>query len=270
MKKATTQLVSSLFPSYFTRKAYKFLVNPQVKKLRPHELDVLDRATQSDFPFGEYTIKTYTWNEGHEPILLIHGWEGQAGNFADIIEVLVREGFTVHSFDGPSHGYSSKGPTSLVEFTELVAIMIRKLNVKKLVSHSFGGVAATYALWKNQDLEIDRYALLTVPDKFLERIEQVSEQVGISEKVKLRLIDGLEKQFDFKAAELNVSNWVKEINVHRASIWHGSSDQVIPLKISSNVNDAWSKSELRIKENVGHFRILRTKEVIEEVADFLK
>ncbi|MGB6038120.1 MAG: alpha/beta hydrolase [Cryomorphaceae bacterium] len=268
-KNTFVHIASSLFPTYFTKKAFKFLVNPQVRILRRHELEVLEQARQEDFPFQDYTIKTYTWNEGNEPILLVHGWEGQAGNFADLIAVLVGKGYTVHSFDGPSHGFSSKGSASIMEFTQLVGVMIRRLKVKKLVSHSFGSVATTYALYQNRDLEIDKYALLTTPDRFTQRVDQISAQVGISQKVKHRLIEKLEKEFNLKAAELNVSDWVKEINVKSACIWHDRTDKVIPIFQSETVNEAWPESELRITENTGHFRILRTEDIIHEVVDFL-
>jgi len=241
-----------------------------VRILRDHELEVLEQAHQEDFPFQDYNIKTYTWHEGHEPILLVHGWEGQAGNFADLIDVLVKEGFTVHSFDGPSHGFSSRGSASIMEFTQLVGVMIRRLKVKKLVSHSFGSVASTYALYQNRDLEIDKYALLTTPDRFSQRVDQISGQVGISEKVKHRLIEKLEKEFNLNTAGLNVSDWVKEIKVKSACIWHDQTDKVIPLFQSETVNDAWPVSELRVVEHTGHFRILRTKNILLEVVDFLK
>jgi pimeloyl-ACP methyl ester carboxylesterase len=261
---------STIFPTYFTQKAYNHIVNPQVKKLRSHEMEILEQAVQNDILFEDFTIKTYTWNEGHEPILLIHGWEGQAGNFADLIEALIQGGYTVHSFDGPSHGFSSKGATSVLEFTQLVAVMIRRLQVKKLVSHSFGGVATTFALWQNRDLKIDKYALLTTPDRFVQRIDQVSEQVGISQKVILPLIEKLEREFDVVVGDLNVSDWVKEINVLQACIWHDRADKVIPLIQSQSVNESWPNAELRVVQNTGHFRILRTKEIIDSVVDFLK
>jgi len=270
LKKSSFRIASSLFPTYFTKKAFKFIVNPQVRKLREHELEVLKQARQEDFSFQDYTIKTYAWNEGHEPVLLIHGWEGQAGNFADLIDVLVGEGFTVHSFDGPSHGFSSKGSASIMEFTQLVGVMIRRLDAKKLVSHSFGSVATTYALYQNRDLQIDKYALLTTPDRFSQRVDQISGQVGISQKVKHRLIEMLEKEFNLKASDLNVSDWVKEIKVKRACIWHDRADKIIPLFQSETVNEAWPASELTVVEDTGHFRILRTKEVIDGVVDFLR
>jgi pimeloyl-ACP methyl ester carboxylesterase len=270
LKKSFVRLGSSLFPGYFTEKAYDILVNPQVRKLRDHELEVLNKSKQSDFSFQDFTIKTYVWNEGFEPVLLVHGWEGQAGNFADIIDALVSAGFTVYSFDAPSHGFSSRGETSLIEFTELVGEMIRLTEAEKVVSHSFGGVATTSALFQNRDLSLKKYGLLTTPDRFSQRLDQVEDQVGITKKVRDRLAARMEAELGMKSEELNVSDWVKEINVNEAKIWHGKSDRVIPMHQSKTVAASWSEATLKEVENVGHFAILRDKGVIAELVDFLR
>lgn len=48
-----------------------------------------------------------------------------------------------------------KGRTSLFEFSDLVTEMLTRHSCNTLVSHSFGGVATGYALFKNQSIEID-------------------------------------------------------------------------------------------------------------------
>jgi len=269
MKKKIIRIASNLFPNLITSFAYKQLTNPQVHKLRPNELATLEQAEKKKYKFKDFEIQLYTWSGGDKKILLIHGWEGQAGNFSDLVETLVQNGFTVYSFDGPSHGSSSKGSTSLFEFTELVELLIRKNKVKNLVSHSFGGVATTYALFTNLDLYIDKYVLLTTPDKFTERIDDVSEKVGITYKVKNKLIKKLEKELKLDVRTLNVSTFVKDINVKDALIIHDKNDKVIPISQSRNVHSNWNKSELIEIQGTGHFRILRTKEVIDKVLDYL-
>lgn len=269
MKKLLIRISSNLFPSIITSFAYKKLTNPQVRKLRPNEMTTLEKAEKEIYRFKDFKIQLYTWRGGNKKILLIHGWEGQAGNFSDLIEELLTNGYTIYSFDAPSHGLSSKGSTSLFEFTELVGLLIRKNEVKNLVSHSFGGVATTYALFNNLDLQIDKYVLLTTPDKFVERIDDVSEMVGISNKVKTRLIDRLEKETNLDVKTLNVSEFVKSIKVKKSLIIHDKKDKVIPISRSRNVHQNWSVSEFREIEGTGHFRILRTKKVIDEVINYL-
>lgn len=270
MKKVLVKFASILFPNQITTFAYNQLTNPQIRKLRENELETLNKAEKENFSFKDFNIKLYTWKSGEKKILLIHGWEGQAGNFSDIVKALLLNGYTVYSFDGPSHGFSSKGATSLFEFTELVGILIRKFNVRELISHSFGGVATTYSLFNNQDLEIDKYVLLTTPDKFVERIDDVSKMVGITNKVKNKLIDRLEIETGIDVLKLNVSDFVKSIKVKKAIIIHDKDDKVIPISRSLNVHKNWGVSQFKEINGTGHFRILRTKKVIDEVINYLK
>ena len=270
MKRNLVKLASVLFPKRVTAFAYDQLTRPQVHKLRSHELAILDTADKNFICFKSFDIQTYVWQGGDKKVLLIHGWEGQAGNFADLILRLQRENYTIYAFDGPSHGFSSSGKTSLFEFTELVGYFIREFDVKNLVSHSFGGVATTYSLYANQDLKIDRYALLTTPDRFTERIDDVARQTGITEKVKSRLIARLNLETGYDAKDLNVHAFVQKIHVEKALILHDRNDTIIPVKQSRNVHKHWKNSTMEEIEGTGHFRILRTDFVLDRVLDFLE
>jgi len=269
MKKSFVKVASTIFPHAVVSMAYNQLTNPQVRKLRENELQTLAQSKTQDFLFKDFTIKLYTWAGGDKKVLLIHGWEGQAGNFSDLVESLLAAGFTVYAFDGPSHGFSSTGKTSLFEFTELVSLLIKKFEVKHLVSHSFGGVATTFALYNNLDIAIDKYVLLTTPDKFTERIDDVSEMVGITKGVKNKLIQRLEQETQLDVSTLNVSDFVKSIHVKKAMIIHDKHDRFITISRSRTVHKNWQASEFKAIEGTGNFRILRTQEVIEEVVGFL-
>lgn len=203
-------------------------------------------------------------------ILLIHGWEGQAGNFADLVEQLLEEDYCIYAFDGPSHGYSSTGKTNMFEFTELVRTLIKKFEVNLLVSHSFGGVATTFAVYDNLDIHIDEYLLLTTPDRFTERIDDVASAMGVTEKVKTQLVKKPEAAKGWDIRNLNVSDFVKSVNVKSALIIHDKNDKVIPISRSKNVQANWSAAEFMEVTGTGHFRILRDSSVLSSVLDFLR
>lgn len=271
MNKFIIKTASILFPGLMTKVAYYKVTNPQVVKLREHELKVLDKAEKITYKFKDFKIQTYSWGTpGAEKVLLIHGWEGQAGNFADIIDRLVEEGYHVYAFDGPSHGFSSRGKTSMFEFTDLVGELLRKYSFNRLISHSFGGVATTFALSKNQDINILRYVLLTTPDKFGDRINDVKESIGITEHVKGKLIDKLEAEMQIEVSSVSVSEFVKKVNVDKALIIHDKNDRIIPISQSRNVQRNWQNCEFQEIEGTGHYRILRTESVLDHVVEFIK
>lgn len=270
MKRKFIKILSTLFPGFMVDFAYGQLTNPQLKKLRKNEMAVLDRSEKEILDFKGFKIQLYHWEAGPEKVMLVHGWEGQAGNFSDLIEGLLKQNISVVAFDAPSHGFSSTGKTSLFDFIELTGILIKKFEVSKLVSHSFGGVATTYSLYNNPTLAIEKYVLLTTPDKFSERIDDVVDQVGLTQKVKNKLIDRIEKESDVKVNSLCVSNFVRKVNVQKAFIIHDKNDKIIPIHRAKNVHENWNNCELQEIEGTGHFRILRTDFVIDQAVSFLK
>ncbi len=268
LRKKLVSLLSQIFPETFTNIAFEKLTNPQIIKLRESEQEVLGLARQGDIPFKDFTIRTYHWPGEGEPVLLIHGWEGQAGNFADIIKRLLEAGADIHAFDAPAHGFSSKGRTSPIEFAELVAHLVERLGVRRAVSHSFGGVAISYALFQNRQLSLDRAVLITTPDRFSERIADVAEKVGVSHKVQKRLVQRMQ-QANIDVSKFNVSDFVRHIDVGHALILHDREDRVIPISQSRNVHRNWPQAEFLEVEGTGHFRILRTPHVIDHIVDFI-
>ena len=267
-KKKLVSILSNLFPETFTNIAFDKLTNPQLIKLRDSEKDVLDLAQQKDIAFKGFRIRTYHWPGEGEAVLLIHGWEGQAGNFADLIQKLMAKGFNVHAFDAPAHGYSSQGRTSPFEFSELVAKLLIDVPVNTIVSHSFGGVAISYALFQNPHLTLKKAVLVTTPDRFADRISDVAQKVGVSEKVQQRLVKRMQAA-NIDVSNFNVSDFVKKIHVESALILHDKHDRVIPIHQSRNVHANWPQAQFLEVEGTGHFRILRTPEVLDRIVAFI-
>ena len=59
-------------------------------KIRSHEKDQLEKAQKENFAYIDFNIQLYKWGNGEKHILLVHGWEGHAGNFADLIQRLIQ------------------------------------------------------------------------------------------------------------------------------------------------------------------------------------
>ncbi|MGB1449683.1 MAG: alpha/beta fold hydrolase [Flavobacteriaceae bacterium] len=269
MKQKIIWLLAQIFPGFFVKKAFAYLTHPMQLKIRPHEKIVLDKATKSRFTYRHFDIQLYQWGTGEKRILLVHGWEGHAGNFAAIIERLVENDYTVISFDGPSHGQSSKGKTSSFEFIELIRLLVEQYQPRQLISHSFGSVASLIALGSNPHLMIERYVGITVPNKFRERLEEIAQHLGLPYKVVRRLITKIEREHQVKVDTINVEDYAPKATIEKALLLHDTNDRVLPVEKSREVAKKWPAASLKEVTGTGHYKILGTKKVVDEILDFL-
>ena len=156
----------------------------------------------------------------------------------------------------------------MFEFSDLVAERLQDWQPDCAISHSFGSVATISALSSNPALSIDKYALLTTPDRFLERIDWVAAQVGITDSVKKRLVSRIQRESGIDPSTLSVSDAVANVRVGRALILHDVRDRVIPVQQARNVHAQWPASQMQELEHTGHFKILRDPGVQERLRSF--
>ena len=110
-----------------------------------------DLATHRDarrerIPIRGSEIVAYRWGRGERAVLLMHGWQGRASQFAPLVRELVAEGFRVVSFDAPAHGDSAGRSTDLRDWVAAAEQLQRSDGpFHAIVGHSFGGLAALTA-----------------------------------------------------------------------------------------------------------------------------
>ncbi len=270
MRKRIFKTLSQIFPSATADLVFYQLTHPTKATFKSSEEEFLNTACKEIYVFGQFNIQTYRWGNGNVKTLMVHGWEGQSGNFSSIVPELVKRGFTVYAFDGPSHGKSSRGRTGLPEFTELIATLIKEWEITHAVSHSFGSVSMTYALHLHRKLRLKAFVLITTPDKFMERMEEARLSLGLSSRAIDKLLQKMQIELGIDAEKLNVSDFVKQIQVERALILHDTADRILPVQRSRNVSAAWKEAVMEEVVGTGHFKILHSPGVIQRIGDFLE
>ncbi len=262
------KVLDTLYPKMAAKKLYHIMSNPRIYKLREFEERALNKATKEQVKFKGFNIQKYSWGKPDDPIaLLIHGWEGQAGNFGALIDVLLGKGYQIIAYDAPSHGNSSKGNTSMFEYADFVTERLKIHQPKVVISHSFGSVTAAFALKENPEVQIDKWFLITTPYHFRDRINEIAEFIGVSARTVNHLIAMLEKEINIPLNDLNMKVYGGDLNnLGEATIIHSKSDRVIPIEKARLVHKAIPQSELIELENLGHYRILWS----EQLKDILK
>lgn len=261
-------LLEKIAPSFVAKKAYKALSEPKIKKLRPHEETVLKGARRSKTDFKDFKIARYKWGFGPKHVLLVHGWEGQAGNFAALVPILVDAGYTVHAFDAPSHGKSSTGPTSLFDYSDLVESVLKETQFESIITHSFGSVPLSFALSNLSPYPLKNLLFITSPDTFQDRMQQILDQLKLTSKTADRVIALMKKETGQDPTHMSVTRFCADIHPAQALVVHGENDQVIKREWSEQVANSIKNSEFEIIPETGHYRILFDQNMQERVKQF--
>lgn len=267
-------LVGAISPRVAAKKAQEMMETPRLSPPKDREHAVLETARRVAYQFRGEHIQGYHWGnpslqEGSRKVVLIHGWEGHAGNFGNLISMLIENDCTVVAVDAPSHGESAQQPASMFDFGTFVAGFLRQQQPDIVITHSFGSVATIMALEENRALEIDKLVMITSPDRFADRIRQVSDMLNLSPRVEQRLTRRIEDEAGYVVDELNVSDYAPRTNVGAALIVHGQKDQLVPIEWSQRIVDKWDKAELIEVADAGHYRILWHEESRRKIEEFL-
>ncbi len=261
--KAYLATLDFIAPSLSARMVYKVMSNPRVKKLRGFEDAVLNKADKGDFQFRQFNIRYYTWGKSSvKTAILIHGWEGQAGNFGGLIPLLLDKGYRVVSFDAPAHGHSTKASTNLFDYIEVVSHFIKENQPDLIISHSFGSIASAVALTENQHISVNRWLVITSPYSFRERLEEAKTMVSVTDRTINKLIHKFEKDTGMIVADMNMKEYCSRIsNVNDILIVHSIDDKIIPIDTSRRVHAELPQSEMIELKALGHYRILWSDEL---------
>lgn len=114
--------------------------------VRPDDRPTHESARRGIVSVRGLDLVSYRWGHGDETVLLLHGWQGRASQFAPLVRELVHEGFHVVAFDAPAHGDSPGRRTDIRDWLAAIdRLQATHGRFRAIVGHSFGGLAALTA-----------------------------------------------------------------------------------------------------------------------------
>ncbi len=222
---------------------------------------------------NDQEIAVYCWGKG-PLIVLMHGWSGSGTQFKHFIPALTAAGFRVAVFDAPGHGSNQGKYSDLLLFSDsLVAIQNQIGPINTVVAHSFGAMATTLATRRGlmpgrmvliaphllaQEI-FDSYAgLLNLRNKLKQRFKAL---VGIKIDKTLQLENSW---------ELLNTQFLLEDKEQSGLLIFDIHDEEVPLQHLTEIENHWTQAEVFKTQELGHVRLLKDKEVIKKVIDYLK
>ncbi|WP_433125543.1 alpha/beta fold hydrolase [Micromonospora sp. CA-240977] len=237
---------------------------PKPSKARP--------MAESGTPFRVGTLLGRTWGDG-PPIYLAHGWAGYHGQFAAFIPALIAAGYRVVGFDMPSHGRSGPGrfgpqSSSIPEFAEALAAVVAEHGpAYAVIAHSIGATATAAAL--RSGLTAERLALIAPMAIPSVQAQQLAAVLGFGERTHRRLLDRIEARVGVPMRDLEMPATSRACAVPPALLVHDTDDRTTPSSGSEAIVAAWPGSTLYLTTGLGHNRLLRDRDVVAAVTDFV-
>ena len=264
-------ILSSLFPKLTSKIAFRLFRTPRKRAKHSKSDKILEAARIEEIIVGTNTLKFYTWGGGDKNILLVHGWESRGTALRAFAKPLTNQGYKVIAIDLPAHGDSTGRHTSIPESAAAITTIIHKFKgIEAIITHSYGGLALAYASRKmipNQP--IPKAIMMGVPLNFSDLLLKIERLLNISEKVLPYVHEII---FDITGeypSEMNIPAAAQQTKIEQLLILHDKNDQISSIKNAQEINEAWSNSHLVITEGLGHYRILKNKQAVERVVDFI-
>ncbi len=217
-------------------------------------------------------IPVYRWGDG-PMIVFMHGWSGSGTQFRHFIEPLLAAGFGVICFDAPGHGASPGRQSHLLRFSgSLQAIRQAFGPIDCVVAHSFGAMAACYAI--RQGLDARRLVLIApqfdVNGIFETYRELLHMRPQLAERFRARTGERMRRLgIDDPWIEFEASRLLGDLGTPGLLVYD-DEDPEIATEAFERFADLWRDSRVHRTSGLGHNRILKDGDVIAAVVDFLR
>ncbi len=253
------KLMTAVNPELAASKAFRFFETVRSPKMKRRELDFFENAKYFTVHSDYGDIKVYeSGNVNGKTIILIHGWESNAGSMAGVMKELSELGYHVISFDLPAHGFHGQKRTNLKECTSVMCSVLNRIRTDhpiSIVSHSFGSFVTANALYKTNK-SVDQLLFLTSPDTSRGFFESFRDTIDLPNSAYEHLIKKAENLLQEALDEVTIIKRLKKASYKKLTIIHDQYDKVIPFSNSERISTSLEKTELLRFERIGHYRML--------------
>jgi len=253
------------------KKAYQAFFSPSQYEVKSTDQAILERGTNYRVPFEGGELAVTTWGSAGPTVLLMHGWGGSRAQMAGFVDPLLSAGCRVVAYDQPAHGESDGKLTNLLEIAPTMDIIPKQEgNFDVILAHSFGTLITSYALVKRNFPPPARLVYFGAFNQLLDSLPRFQAISGLPDEIIQGFRVMLNENFGAGVLEEIVhEKLAPQINIP-ALMFHDTADNVTPVEDSRAIARAWKQARFIETEGLGHRGALQSKEIHEQVLEFLK
>lgn len=265
----TIKAFEAIHPDLAANFTFKIFQRTRKLPLKPREKVFYKQATKSvlNSPYGK--IPCYQIGNKNAPlIVLVHGWESNAGCLAGVANILTKKGYQILSIDLPAHGYSKGNTTNLIECKNALKWVLKhKVDPNQslsVVSHSFGSAVAAFAL-ANSNYQVNNFVMLSTFNRVPQIFEDFKNLLKITDGVFERFQNKVAKLLETKLDKLSVAQQLNDVNYKQLTIIHDAKDKVIPIAYAKEVFTELPTTTFIELQRVGHYRMLWSQKTYDHI-----
>lgn len=247
--------------------SYTLFSNPKKGRYPKDNLPTILQETHKEtFTHNEHHFQTYTWKGNDTKILLIHGWESNAGRWENILPYLQQSGSTIIAIDAPAHGQSSGKEFNVPLYAEFINKAVEKYQPSIIIGHSIGGAACLYHQYLHPETTIQKMIVLGAPSDLKTLLDNYIKMLSLNSKIYFDLEKHYLKNFNIKLDNFSCAELAKDIKIE-GIIAHDTSDTVVAFEEGKKIAANWRNGQFITTNNLGHS--MHDESLYQEIYHFL-
>tara|TARA_R110002049_G_scaffold993_11_gene7259 strand:- start:42649 stop:43467 length:819 start_codon:yes stop_codon:yes gene_type:complete len=239
---------------------------PRKGQVTDEQATFLETAYKEILFYGNNEITTYNWLGNRGTILLIHGWESNAGRWSELIINLQNKDFNVVAMDAPAHGNSGSTIFNVALYAEFINVVSNHFRPTVMIAHSMGGMATAFSISKYQNESVQKLILLGVPCKYTDVVTRYTNMMHYNKHIILQLnkvlIERLGGPYESFSTAKNLENVYAEV-----LIIHDETDNIIPYSDAILIKNSLENSKFITTKGLRHS--LKDKSVNSQIEEFI-
>jgi pimeloyl-ACP methyl ester carboxylesterase len=265
------KVTASLSAKQAAEMALTLFCTPQTKSTKEPP-PIFNSAIKHQRQLGETNFMAYQWKAAeHAPkVLILHGFESAAKNFAAYVQPLLEKGMEVWAVDAPAHGASAGNTITMPEYAATIALMEKEFGpFHRFMAHSFGGLALMHFLESVSDLQGRRAVLIAPATETVTAIDMFFHFLQLNAKVRQAFDQLIFEKAGVWPSHYSIPRTLQQVSI--PLLWiHDEQDDITPIRdIQSLIEAPPPHLRFMITRGLGHRKIYRDPAVQRALVDFL-
>jgi len=261
-----------IFPRKAAKIAFKLFATPKNKKSSRKPSAIMEDARNFTIDHKGRTIQCYAWGKNGPKVLLVHGWESKGAHLQNFVPPLLEMGYQVITHDAPAHGNSTGKMSNLVDFGETIAkVASSSGGIDHIVAHSMGSGASVYALVEPElQLKVKKLVMITSPNRLQDVFQDFYNLIHIPKVVQNYFEVDVETLIGKSVEYFQIAEQLKHAKADDYFLIHDEDDTIIPWAYGNKIAVNNPKLQMWTTKGKGHYKIIKDREVIETIVDYLE